>query len=58
VFNPALWPVSDKTREQVIKNGTNQDISKLGFSSSERLIGAQRRFLTQILQLTAIIDTK
>lgn len=58
VFDRALCPINDNTREQVIKNGINKDITKLDFKRSKRLLGEQNRFLTQTLSKTKLIDKK
>lgn len=56
VYDPALWPINDNTREHVLKNGIIQDISKVDFSSSKRFIGEQHRCLTQTLFKTSLIN--
>lgn len=56
MFDPALWPMNDNTREQSIKNEINQGISKLDFSRSKRLLEGQNRCLTQTLFETNLIN--
>ena len=56
VYDPALWPINDNTREHVLKNGIIQDISKIGFSRSKRFIGGTTSLSNSNLFKTSLIN--
>lgn len=58
VYDPAVWPINEETREKVIQNGINQDFSKLDLSRSKRFVGGQHRYLTQSLFQSKLINGK